>query len=312
MKPVIPFEPVSTEHIPSGSQWISQIKWDGVRMLAYWDGRELRLVNRSLNERTMQYPELAVIKEACRARSCILDGEIIAFDNSRPSFHEIMRRDSIRKEQNVGRMTEQVPVVYMIFDMLYIDGQWVTERSLQERQRLLEAAIEPAEQLRTVDNYENGEQLFDVMRQHGMEGIISKDLTSAYAVNGKDARWQKKKYIRDLIAIVGGVTYRDGTVNALMLGLLDEQGDLHYIGHAGTGRLSVQDWKAITAAAESIRIPHKPFKDTPERSKGAAWVKPILKVKVNYLEWTIHRTLRQPSIQAFVEAEDKACGFNQA
>jgi len=312
MKPIVPFEPVSTDQIPTGPGWVSQIKWDGVRMLAYWDGREVRLVNRSLNERTMQYPEASVIPEACRARSCILDGEMIAFDNSRPSFHEIMRRDSIRKQQHVSRMMTEVPAVYMVFDLLYLDGEWVTARPLAERQELLRQTVAPAEQLRLADNYADGEQLFAVMKQHGMEGIVAKDLTSAYAVGGKDARWQKRKNIRDLIAIVGGVTFRDRTVNALMLGLLDGNGDLIYIGHAGTGRMSVQDWQAVTAAVPSIRLPHKPFKNMPERSKEAVWVKPLLKVKVNYLEWTVHRTLRQPSIQAFVEADDAACSFDQA
>jgi len=312
MKPIVPFEPVSTDQIPSGSEWVSQIKWDGVRMLSYWDGREVRLVNRSLNERTMQYPESAVIPEVCRARSCILDGEMIAFDDSRPSFHEIMRRDGIRKQEHVSRMKAEVPAVYMVFDLLYLDGEWVTAMPLAKRQELLRQTVEQTEQLRLADNYPDGEQLFAVMKQHGMEGVVAKDLTSAYAVGGKDARWRKRKNIRDLIAIVGGVTYRDGTVNALMLGLLDSGGDLIYIGHAGTGRLTGQDWKAVTSAVQGIRMPHKPFKNMPERSKGAVWVKPLLKVKVNYLEWTVHRTLRQPSIQAFVEAEDAACSFAQA
>ena len=312
MKPIVPFEPVLTERIPSGPQWVSQIKWDGVRMLAYRDGREIRLVNRSLNERTQQYPELAAIPDACCARSCILDGEIVAFKDGRPSFREVMRRDGIRKQQHVSRMAAAVPVAYVLFDLLCLDGEWVTDRRLAERQELLRQTVRPTDLLRIADNYADGEQLFAVVKQHGMEGIISKDLTSAYAIAGKDDRWQKRKNIRDLVAIVGGVTHRNGTVNALLLGLLDAAGDLHYIGHAGAGKLSAQDWQAVTAAVETIRVPDKPFKNMPERSKEAVWIRPLLKVKVNYLEWTVHRTLRQPSIQSFVEADDAVCGFEQA
>ncbi|GFN29829.1 ATP-dependent DNA ligase [Paenibacillus xylaniclasticus] len=311
MKAVVPFEPILTDRVPQGSSWVSQIKWDGVRMLTYYDGSHVRLMNRSLNERTLQYPELTDIRQYCSSKSVILDGEIIALDRSRPSFHLVMRRDSVRKAAHVARAVQEVRITYMVFDILYLNGQWVTDRTLQQRQQLLAETIKPTGEVQLVQNIQDGESLFSVMKQHEMEGIVCKDLTSTYIVNGKDARWQKKKVIRDLVAVVGGVTMRDGRVNALLLGLYDDNGELIYIGHAGTGRLTVNDWTAVTAIADSIRTHSKPFKNTPERSAAAIWLKPLLKVKINYMEWSPHRILRQPSIQAFVEKQDSECTFDQ-
>ncbi|MDB5052920.1 MAG: ligase [Bacilli bacterium] len=94
LEPVIPFEPIRSNSIPEGSVWIHQIKWDGVRVLTYYDGFKCRLFNRKLNERTNQYPELLDVKSYCHSDSVILDGEIIALgSDGKPSFHEVMRRD---------------------------------------------------------------------------------------------------------------------------------------------------------------------------------------------------------------------------
>ena len=91
LKPVAPFEPIRSETIPQGENWVAQVKWDGVRMLTYRDGRETRLINRKGNDRTAQYPEFIDVPSYCRASSVILDGEMIALSGGKPSFHEIMR-----------------------------------------------------------------------------------------------------------------------------------------------------------------------------------------------------------------------------
>gem|GEM_PF-152510 len=415
MEPIVPFEPVAADEIPAGPQWVAQIKWDGVRMLVYFDGATTKLVNRRLHERTMQYPELADARRYCRAKSAILDGEIVAFDAAKPSFHEVMRRDGVRNPHAVPAAAREIPITYMVFDILYHDGEWVTGRSLEERQRLLSRAVEPGDAVRLVGNETDGAKLFEVMRKHGMEGIVVKDLASTYAIGGKDGRWRKIKVRRDLTAVVGGVTYsgsvgsvsggvtysgsvgsvsgdvtysvsggsvsggvtysgsvgsvsggvtysgsggsvsggvtysgsggsgsggvtgggtgvsgsgsggvtysgsggsvsgggRGGRVNALLLGLYDAQGRLHYIGHAGSGRLTGRDWAEITAAAELLRTPDCPFAARPPRSAGAVWLRPLLTAKVRYLEWTEGRTLRQPVIEAVGAGPPEDCSFER-
>lgn len=310
--PIIPFEPISTDELPLGSHFTSQIKWDGVRMLLYFDGSMTKLINRRANERTLQYPELTNPHVFCLANSVILDGEIIALSEGKPSFYEIMRRDSARKLSTVTRAMQQVPITYMIFDILYFDGNWLTHLSLKERQAVLDKIIKPNQQVQIVTNHKDIEALFKVVEQHELEGIIIKDLNSSYLINGKDKRWLKKKIFKDIFAVVSGVTYRGNIVNSLLLGLYDDQDQLWYIGHAGTGKLTIKDWQIVTERVQNIITNERPFINEPERAKEATWITPQIVVKVNFLEWTPNKTLRHPSIQSFVNMDIKECSLNQS
>nr|WP_280521461.1 RNA ligase family protein [Paenibacillus mangrovi] len=311
MTPLKPFEPIMSDSLPSGDKWIAQIKWDGVRMLVYYDGEETELINRKGNNRTRQYPELWDTAAYCKAESVILDGEIIALVNGVPSFHQVMKRDSLRQEQQIRARVKQVPIVYMVFDILYHNGAWVTSKPLHKRQALLEQVLIPNPHVQQVPSYQDIPLLYEVSKQHQLEGIVVKDLGSVYAVNGKDKRWQKRKNIQDVNAVVGGVTYRDRIVNALLLGLYDDSGRLIYIGHAGTGKLGVADWRRITEEAVGMTQKDKPFANQTERQKGAVWIHPDWVVKVHFLEWTPGGTLRQPSIQAFVDVSPEDCKLGQ-
>lgn len=308
LKPIIPFEPISAsaDRIPSGPDWIAQIKWDGVRMLAYFDGTSSRLFNRRLNERTQQYPEFTDVRSYCRARSVILDGEMIALADGKPSFHEIMKRDQLRTGSKIVQAITRTPVTYMIFDIVYCNGEWVNGKTLAERQSLLSQMIVPSERVQTAGNVTDGNALLKVMQSHRMEGIVCKNLSSAYTFDGKDKRWQKVKLFRDLYAVVGGVTFRGKVVNALLLGLYDDQGTLYYIGHAGTGKVTQAEWEALTRRVQPLEVKERPFRNVPERNKDAVWIRPQLVVKVQYLEWTPDSMLRHPSIQSFIETADAA------
>ncbi|MEK4009110.1 ATP-dependent DNA ligase [Paenibacillus sp. FSL H3-0333] len=311
LKTITPFEPVLASVLPSGEQWIAQIKWDGVRMISYYDGSHAELINRRGNRRTLQYPELAEPGSYCRAGSFILDGEIIALSGGKPSFHEVMRRDSLKNEAAIRAVQPQVPVLYMVFDILYCDGIWLLDEPLSRRQELLKEMLLPHPHVQQVPSYPDPVQLLAAARQGSLEGIVCKDMHSAYAPGGKDKRWQKLKIISDVTAVAGGVTFRDGTVNALLLGLYDDEGKLHYIGHAGAGRMTVQDWRKLTEQVHTLASETMPFAELPERSKGAFWIKPKLVFKVHYLEWNASGTLRQPSIQAWVELPPMHCLLSQ-
>ncbi|MNJ41110.1 putative DNA ligase-like protein [compost metagenome] len=311
LKPVIPFEPVRSEVIPSGPDWITQVKWDGVRMLAYYDGFETRLINRKGNERSRQYPEFLDAPSYCRANSVILDGEMIALSGDRPSFHEVMRRDSLRREQEIRFAAKQIPAIYMIFDVLYYNGDWVTGRSLAHRQQLLQDIIIPNGQLQLVPSYTNGERLYAIMKERGWEGIVSKRLDSTYALGGKDGRWQKLKLGYDLYAVIGGVTYRDGVMNALLLGLYDEAGQFIYIGHTGSGKLNNEEWRHLTQRISSLVMKERTFHNIPQRIKGAIWVQPSLTVKVQFMEWTPGGTMRHPVLQGVADVPPQSCVVSQ-
>lgn len=311
LKPIIPFEPISSDIIPRGDRWIAQVKWDGVRILTYYDGHEVRLFNRRQNERTLQYPEFIDVLRHCTASSMILDGEIIALSEGKPSFRKIMKRDSIRRHDKVKDAKIQVPATYMIFDILYYNGDWITAQPLYKRQEILEAIIIPQENLQLVESFTNMDGLFSIIKAKDMEGIVCKQIDSPYLIGKKDNRWQKIKNYKDLIALIGGITLRDGIVNALLLGLYDEKNRFIYIGHVGTGKLSHDDWKTLTENISLLIIDQRPFFNEPERFKEAVWIKPVVPTKIRYIEWTKGRILRQPSIQAFVNISPEECTFKK-
>ncbi|GGH12739.1 DNA ligase [Paenibacillus segetis] len=311
LKTVTPFEPIRTEVIPMGDQWVAQVKWDGVRMLTYYDGLQTKLINRKGNERSRQYPEFLDVSAYCHANSVILDGEMIALSGGKPSFHEIMRRDSLRREQEISFAASHIQAIYMIFDILYYNGQWVTNKTLTQRQQLLQEIISPHSTLQLVPNIEDGESLFTVMKERGWEGIVCKRLDSTYAIGGKDSRWQKLKIGYDLYAAIGGVTYRDGIVNALLLGLYDLEGNFIYIGHAGGGKLKVADWRELTRITKTMIRDTSPFHRLPQRNKEAVWLQPQLCVKVQFMEWTPGGTMRHPVIQGMGNVPPEMCVITQ-
>ncbi|MDN9010341.1 RNA ligase family protein [Brevibacillus laterosporus] len=306
LEPIVPFEPISTAHIPEGPTWAGQVKWDGIRILTYYDGHEVRLFNRKFNERTFHYPELINISEYCSADSIILDGEIIAIKDGKPSFYEVMKRDGIKKLSNVEVIRKSIHITYMIFDILYLNDQWVTSLSLAERQKLLRDVIKPKDYVQLVDNFD-AKALYKVIEAEEMEGIIIKDLTSTYLINGKDSRWQKKKFYKDVIAVVGGVTFRDNLVNSLLLGLYDHDGRFKYIGHAGAGRLTQNDWRNLTELIRPLVQKNMPFVNKPTRTINTVWLQPEITVKIKFAEWVDGHSLRQPSIQGFVDVPAHQC-----
>jgi bifunctional non-homologous end joining protein LigD len=312
--PIIPFEPISKSAVPTTSHWIHQIKWDGVRVLTYYDGKECRLYNRKLNERTLHYPELLEVKNYCNAQSVILDGEIIALgSDGKPSFHEVMRRDGIRRMERIESVKMIVPISYIVFDILFYNGDWVTHLPLAKRNQLLSETVLPNEMVQLAESFDDGEALYRLMRQQGMEGIVCKKTNSSYAINSKDDRWVKVKNYGDLFAVIGGFTLNGGIVNAVLVGVYNEKEQLFYIGHVGTGKLKKTEWTELTALLNPTIVNQQPFENMHPNMKGAIWVEPRLTVKVKFTEWRWKegRSLRQPSIQAFVDVPPKDCVFAQ-
>jgi bifunctional non-homologous end joining protein LigD len=311
-QPIIPFEPVMLTTFPETENWICQVKWDGVRLLTYACNGQVRLYNRKQHERTKQYPELCHLSSYCRASSVILDGEVISLVEGKPSFSQVMKRDSLKSENKIKIARQQIAITYMIFDVLYFEGEWITSKPLIERQKVLEEMIIPNDQIQIVQNFTDGDALFQAIEQQQMEGIVYKDLSSSYLIGGKDHRWIKRKVDYDLYAVVGGVVLEQGQVKSLLLGLYDEYGDLHYIGHAGTGKLSQREWIAFAKLIQPQQVDFCPFVEMVERMKGATWIQPIWVVKVKYAEWLPSNKLRQPSVQAFVEMDPAMCTFMQS
>lgn len=308
MEPILPMEPKSSHSIPVGEDWVAQIKWDGVRMLLYKNDDDVSLFNRKKNVRTGHYPELTGDISYVAAQSVILDGEVIALgDDGKPSFHEVMRRDGIRNMGKVPFMQAAVPITYMIFDLLFLDGKWVTDYPLDKRIELLKRIIIPAPHVQLVNSHTDGSSLYRVIEENGMEGIVMKKMNSPYVMGEKKETWLKIKNYRDMLAVIGGYTVRGDVVNSLLLGVYDEHGAFIYVGHSGTGKFTQEEWRELSALLKGIGISEQPFRYRPERYRDAFWVKPQYVVKVKFVEWTSSGHLRQPSIQGLVDMNARDC-----
>lgn len=308
---IYPMEPMSSERIPTGPDWTANIKWDGVRILLYYDGTSVTLLNRRQHVRTLHYPELTVIHSYCAARSVILDGEVIALgQDGKPSFHEVMRRDGIRRLDRIHHAQKTVPLAYMIFDVVFLDGNWLTTAPLSQRLEILNNIVKPNEHVQLVAGYSDGQELFKSVQSLDMEGVVIKRLDSPYLVGQKRNVWVKVKNYKDLVAVVGGFTLNNGgVINSLLLGLFNAEKRLYYIGHAGTGKLTSREWRQLTEKLLPSVVNESWFSNVPSRHTDAYWTIPTTSVKVNFIEWPRGQSLRQPSIQAIVDVSPEDCTF---
>ncbi|WP_139070066.1 non-homologous end-joining DNA ligase [Bacillus sp. FJAT-27225] len=301
-------EPVASIAIPDGEEWIAQVKWDGVRVLTYADDAGVRLYNRKKNERTMHYPEIANIQDYCSTSSVILDGEVISLgEKGRPSFQRVMRRDGLRNIDRIRSTAESVPIVYMIFDIIYLNGMWIDHKPFHERNEILSRIITTNEHIQLVPTISQTESLFNAIKEQEMEGIVLKRLGSPYSIGKKREDWLKVKNFQDIIAVIGGFTLRHNTVSSILLGLYDSNGALHYVGHTGTGKMTQSDWRELTKELTEIVTGQLPFNKIPQRHKDAIWVRPEMTVKIKFAEWTEGGALRQPSIEGFIEYPPEDC-----
>lgn len=309
MHPIIPMEPRRADVVPDGPNWIAQVKWDGVRMLTYHCAGDTQLYNRRLRLRTQHFPEFCDVASYCTAKSIILDGEMVALGaDGLPSFPAVMRRDGLRQLRRVAAMQRMVPVFYMLFDVLYLNGEWLTAEPLRNRLSILGDAIRPTQYVQPVDSVEDGRGLLALVQSRSMEGIVAKNLDSTYLPGKQTDDWRKIKNYRDVVAVVGGFTVNDsGGVNSLLFGLYDGNGQLHYVGHAGSGKLRQPEWRDLTRQLTQSVSLQCPFSPRPTQRNRTLWVIPLVTAKVQFMAWTEHGSMRQPTVQSLAPDPPQTC-----
>ena len=278
----------------SDPNWLFEIKWDGVRAMAWLSNGSTNLRARSGGDITKRYPELASLPEALTAREAILDGEIVALDASGlSSFERLQERMHVRAPSE--QLVAQIPVVYFVFDLLYCDGYDLREAPLLQRKQLLQRLLHTSERIRFSDHQlEHGKELFDLAGQTGLEGIVAKRADSRY-VSERSASWLKLKITKSLDAVVGGWTAARTTAlpfGSLLLGLYQSK-KLRFIGHVGSGF----DGKKLEELSEKLKglaAPACPFEVVPETNEKPFWVTPALVARVKFSGWTQEHSLRHP------------------
>lgn len=290
-------------------KWAVEVKWDGVRVLAYCKPGRVKLQTRNLNDVSVQYPEVRRISRALGAHDAVLDGELVAFDeNGRPSFERLQQRIHNTDENVVRRRMKTHPVVYVVFDLLYLDGQDLTGEPYSRRRELLEGLELEGDAWQTPGcSLGPAKELLAASAEHGLEGVMLKRLDSAYAPGKRTGAWLKvKNTLRQELAIGGwtlGEGRRKNQVGALLVGYFEHEGGkpvLRYAGKVGTG-FKAQDLTDLAARLAPLERKTSPFGAGPKPPKGARFVEPRLVAEVEFREMTKEGMVRHSAYKGLRE-----------
>ena len=284
--------------------WGFEVKWDGVRAIAHIDAGHVTLTGRNGSDFTPRYPEVRALADSLGSQRLILDGEVVAFDGSgRPSFELLQQRMHLASDSAVRRRMRDVPVAYVIFDLLWLDGHSTVPLAYADRRRLLAELDLNGPSWRTPAHREgDGRALLEASRQQGLEGIVAKRLDSPYEPGRRSACWIKVKNRPAQDVVIGGWLPGEGrrgdTLGALAVGVYEEGADpprLFYAGRVGTG-FTEATLATTMRALEPLRTDASPFSGR-RPPKETIFVEPRLVARVEFGEWTRTGTLRAPSFK---------------
>ncbi len=270
--------------------WAAEVKWDGVRAIAYCRGGELHLETRNLNDVTAQYPEVGELAAQLGGRDAVLDGELVAFDaEGRPSFGRLQQRMHLLDERTVRQRMRSHPVTYVVFDLLHFDGHALLDQPYTRRRELLEALELDGPSWQT-PGYSTGHlaELLAASAAQDLEGLVLKRLDSGYAPGKRNGNWLKVKNLGRQEFVIGGweggAGRRQGRIGSLLLGWFDAGGEFRYAGKVGTG-FSERDLDELLERLAPLAREKNPFA-AGRGPRGANYVEPRLVCEVEYRELT--------------------------
>jgi bifunctional non-homologous end joining protein LigD len=289
--------------------WAYEIKWDGVRAIAYSTPGELRLESRNLKEITGSYPELARLGRALSSHAAILDGEIVAFDeHGRPSFAALQRRMHVGSPTQAKRLAKDSPVTYMIFDLLWLDGHSLMGLRYDERRELLDALSLSGESWQTPEHLTGrGRDVLKATAEQKLEGIVAKRLDAPYEPGARSSAWTKIKNVGRQELVLGGWLPGEGRrerrIGALLVGVYDPDGAFRYAGRVGTG-FDDAELDRLGKLLEPLKRGDSPFTAGERPPRGAVFAEPELVAEIEFTEWTSAGVLRHPSYKGLREDKD--------
>ncbi len=299
------------DEAPDGEGWIHEVKYDGYRIKAVLESGRARLLTRNGLDWTTAFAPIAHALERLPVGSAVLDGEVVAFDSAGVSDFGTLQ-DAI-----ANKRTERL--VYVVFDLLHLEGHDLRSAPLLERKELLRALLETqpprgaqppggtlASPIRYADHYaDQGSEFQREACELGLEGSVSKRADRPY-VGGRTRDWLKVKCTEEQEFVVGGFTEPGGSrkgFGALLLGVYTAEGDLRYTGRVGTG-FDERTLADLRKRLDDLEIDDPPFANPPRLGAKAHWVRPELVAEVAFAEWTRDGLIRQPSFRGL--REDKA------
>lgn len=291
------------DHVPAGDGWVHEVKWDGIRALVDVHDGQARIYTRNENEVAVAYPELHGL--AGVAEDVLLDGEIVALGGGIPSFGALADRMHVRDAGKALRLATTNPVTYLVFDVLRLDGEDLTRRPLSERREVLLGlgisdgfGAEERVAWQVPPTYADGTALLAAAEAQGLEGMVSKKLSSIYRPGQRSTDWLKFPIRPTGSYLVGGFRYETGSSTRLGAVLIGEPtGDgLVFRGRVGSG-IAGKAGRRLGDLLRPLVADASPFVDELSRldRDGTVWVEPQVVIDVQYLNVTTDGRLRQPA-----------------
>jgi bifunctional non-homologous end joining protein LigD len=304
-----PYDPDGADQ----DSWALEMKWDGVRALAFVERGRVRLMSRTERDITATYPELAALGRATDHKQLLLDGEIVVFGaDGWPSFEGLQPRMHVADASAARLLAGHNPVTYLVFDLLQLDGRPLLDLAYRYRRALLDELALAGPNWQTPPGFPGAdfEAVRAVSAAHGMEGVVAKRLDSRYQPGTRGGDWRKIKNHLSQEAVVAGYKpgqgNRAGLVGSLLIGVNDDSG-LIYAGHVGTG-FNAATLRMLSERLEPLRRPDSPFDGpVPQMyARTAVWVEPRLVIDVAFDRWTKAGRMRAPVYKGLRDDKDPA------
>jgi len=282
----------------SSPGWIFEPKLDGYRILAHIQNGKVRLLSRSGIDVTQHYSSLVTDLSRQPVSELVLDGEIIAMDKKGHQCFQCLQNYLKSVNHADAEAKINIPLIYYIFDILYLDGYDIRGVSLRHRKELLGSVFKPSNSIRLIDFFESdGERLYHAAVDNGLEGVMAKQLDSLYESGERSGKWLKIKSVLSDEFVIGGYTKGQGsrahTFGSLLLGYYDEKGRLVFAGHVGTG-FDDESSSELMNRLGTLQTDSCPFAEVPSTNSRTVWVQPELVAEVKFSEWTQDGRLRIP------------------
>lgn len=274
--------PMLLQEVPIhfSNKYLYEIKFDGIRAIIYVSKSNIVIKSRNNNDLTRKFPELKAITNIV-SKNCIFDGEIISFDNK---FSSIQKRLRLKNDLVIKDYALENPVIFMVFDIIY-ENKDLTNKPLLDRKKILDKYDDTNYFIKS-RVYSDGEKLFERVKKLGLEGIVAKEKNSLYYPNTRSNEWIKlKNYQTDSFYIGGYIKNKVGI--SLLLGEYINN-KLYYV-----GKISVSKTNDLVKQVLSKKVSNNYFVNYQEKG---IFIKPSIKITVNYLEKTKSNMLRHPFI----------------
>jgi len=312
---VEPMKAKLMEKPPAAGDWIYELKFDGIRLIAIKDRGKVSLLSRNQNDLSARFPEIVDAVKNLPTDECVLDGEVVALDEQgRSSFQLLQAREM------EGRKS---PIYFYVFDLLQLDGKSFVSMPLEARKNVLEKLCASGGDPRIRYSGAIGgdaEHLLREVQRRGLEGIIGKLRNSVYEPDRRSGAWIKLKCVNEQEFVIGGYTPPQGArkyFGAILVGYYKD-GDLVFAGKVGTGFTT----KLLAALHKKFRAEERsdcPFVDLPSKQNGQwvlgitpsmmkkmHWINPKFVAEIKFAEWTRDGKLRAPVFRAL--RDDKQPG----